>query len=106
MSEGIKELKEALKAICVGGSFAVERLHDGLDLGDGLALGRKLLNAEFRKTMIDGGQYIDRIPREVKDFTAEELDELTEFFKTECLPPILTSIAGVQKARGTDGGGS
>lgn len=99
METGIKETKEAIKAICVAGAFTVERLHDGLDLGDGLALGRKLLNKEFRQTMIDGGEYVDRIPGEIKDLSSEELSEISDYFKEECLPEILASITNIQKSR-------
>ncbi len=99
MHKGITETKEAIKALCVAGAFTFERLHDGLDLGDGIALGRKLLNKEFRKTMVDGAEKIDQIPAEVKDLSGEELDELTEYFKTECLPEILNTIGSIQKSR-------
>lgn len=99
MSEdrGIKETKEALDALCRVGAFGIVRLHDGVQVGDALALGKKMLNSDFRNAVIDGGKGIDKVPAEVADLSTEELEEITAHFRDVCLPKILEAWAEAKK---------
>jgi hypothetical protein len=50
---------------------------DGLDLGDAVALGSKLVSDEkFREALVEGVKGIDQVPAELKDIAASEALEL------------------------------
>lgn len=74
----IKETKEALVATIALGRFVAERLKDGADWGDAMALGQKLLDPQFRQLVQDGAEGADKIPAELKDLSLLEGVELLQ----------------------------
>lgn len=96
---GIKELDEFLDGFFELGAFASERLADGPDVGDALAFGRKILDKEFRRTLVDATKGADKIPAEVKDLNGVEVEYLVEKFKTTWLPKALSAFATIAAQR-------
>jgi len=85
---GVKETKEAILAMVVLGKFVADRLKDGAQLDDALALGSKLIgDAEFKNVVMAGIEGIDKVPAEIKDLTIVEALELAQL-----LPQILTAL--------------
>lgn len=77
--KGIKETQEAIVALVTLGKFVADRLKDGIQLDDALALGEKLvLDADFKKIVTDGITGIDQVPAEVQDLSFAEIIELAK----------------------------
>lgn len=95
---GITELDEFLDGFFELGGFTAGRLADGADIGDAFAFGKKILDKDFRNTMIDAVKGADHIPAEAKDLKPVELDYLLEKFKTKWLPEALKAFAVVAAA--------
>lgn len=75
----IKESKEALVALAAIGKVVIDLAKDGVDFGDAVALGSKLVTDEkFRAKVTAGVQGIDKIPAELKDIAASEALDLVE----------------------------
>ena len=78
MEQGIKETKEAMLATYLLGKFVIERLKDGFQLDDALALGTKLMDSRFRDLVVAGAQGADKIPAELGDLSLVEVIELAK----------------------------
>lgn len=75
----VKESKEALVALAAIGKVVIDFAKDGVDFGDAVALGSKLVTDEkFRAKVTAGVQGIDKIPAELKDIAASEALDLVE----------------------------
>lgn len=75
----VKESKEALVALAAIGKVVIDLAKDGVDFGDAVALGSKLVTDEkFRAKVTAGVQGIDKIPAELKDIAASEALDLVE----------------------------
>lgn len=75
----VKESKEALVALAAIGKVVIDLAKDGVDFGDAVALGTKLVTDEkFRAKVTAGVQGIDKIPAELKDIAASEALDLIE----------------------------
>lgn len=73
----VKETKQALVALVLLGKTIALAAKDGLDLGDAVALGSKLVSDEkFREALVEGVKGIDQVPAELKDIAASEALEL------------------------------
>ena len=73
----VKETKQALVALVVLGKAVASLAKDGLDLGDAVALGSKLVSDDkFRTALVEGVKGIDQVPAELKDIAASEALEL------------------------------
>jgi len=80
----VKESKEALVALVALGKAVAVLAKDGLDLGDAVALGSKLIGDEkFRAKLAAGAQGLDQIVPELKDIAASEALELIEAIISE-----------------------
>ena len=80
----VKESKEALIALVALGKAVAVLAKDGLDLGDAVALGSKLIGDEkFRAKLAAGVQGLDQIVPELKDIAASEALELIEAIISE-----------------------
>ena len=80
----VKESKEALVALVALGKAVAVLAKDGLDLGDAIALGSKLISDEkFRAKLAAGVQGLDQIVPELKDIAASEALELIEAIISE-----------------------
>ena len=80
----VKESKEALVALVALGKAVAVLAKDGLDLGDAVALGTKLIGDEkFRSKLAAGVQGLDQIVPELKDIAASEALELIEAIISE-----------------------
>lgn len=74
---GIKETKEALIGVNTLSLFLVERLKDGVQLDDAVAVfGKLTADEEFKKIMGDAVEGIKAVPEEVKDLDVTEAVEL------------------------------
>ena len=75
----VKESKEAIVALAAIGKVVIDLAKDGVDFGDAVALGSKLVTDEkFRAKVTAGVQGIDKIPAELKDIAASEALDLIE----------------------------
>lgn len=75
----VKESKEAIIALAAIGKVVIDLAKDGVDFGDAVALGSKLVTDEkFRAKVTAGVQGIDKIPAELKDIAASEALDLIE----------------------------
>lgn len=73
----VKETKEALVAVIALGKAVAELAKDGLDLGDAVALGSKIVSDEvFRAKLVAGVSGLSKIGPELKDVAASEALEL------------------------------
>lgn len=73
----VKESKEALVALVILGKAIANLAKDGLDLGDAVALGSKLIADEkFRNALVEGVKGLDKVGPELKDIAASEALEL------------------------------
>jgi len=75
---GIKDTKEAIFALAALGKFVADRLKDGADFDDLLALITKLNDAEFRTKLDAGIEGLKNIPDEVSDLSFIEILELAK----------------------------
>lgn len=86
---GTKETKEAILALVVLGKFVVDRLKDGAQLDDAVALGTALLvEGDFKTVVMAGVQGIDQVPKEVKELDLADILELAKV-----LPDVLAKLA-------------
>jgi hypothetical protein len=84
----VKETSEALLALVVLGKFVADRLKDGAQLDDALALGQKLIaDADFKAKVLAGIEGADKIPLE-----AGELDVADFLDLAKGLPAILAEL--------------
>ena len=88
---GIKETKELLKALCTTGGFVGKRLKDGPDVGDLIALAKWILFGKGRE-VFKGVEGIDKVPKEIKDLTPGEIQEIGAYVLAECLPEVLEAF--------------
>ena len=73
----VHETKQALIALIKLGKTVAALAKDGLDLGDAVALGSKLVSdSAFREAIVEGVKGIDQVPAELKDLAASEALEL------------------------------
>lgn len=79
MHKGIKETQEALLAIAAVGKFVVDRMKDGVDLDDAVALAGKLANdPEFVSVIKAGVEGIKDVPEELGDLSFIEMFQLAQ----------------------------
>jgi hypothetical protein len=77
--EQMKETKEAIIALAVLGKFVADRVKDGVQLEDAMALGQALLiDGEFKTLVQAGYQGMDKIDEEFKDFNLAKGLELVQ----------------------------
>lgn len=75
----MKNTKEAILAAVVIGKFIQERLKDGAQLEDAMALGQVLLlDGEFKRIVTEGYKDADQIDDEFKDFNMAKAMELAQ----------------------------
>jgi hypothetical protein len=73
----VAQTKQVLVALVLLGKTIALAAKDGLDLGDAVALGSKLVSDEkFREALVEGVKGIDQVPAELKDIAASEALEL------------------------------
>jgi hypothetical protein len=73
----VAQTKQALVAVIKLGKAVADLAKDGLDLGDAVALGSKLVSDEkFRDLLVEGVKGIDQVPAELKDIAASEALQL------------------------------
>lgn len=77
--EQMKETKEAIIALVLLGKFVADRVKDGVQLDDALALGQALMvDGEFKVLVEAGYKGTDLIDDEFKDFTLVKGLELVQ----------------------------
>ena len=87
---GVKETKEGLLAIALLGGFIAQRLKDGAQIEDAVALATKLMgDADFKAKVMAGVEGLDKIPAEVKDLKLAELLEIAQI-----IPELITAAKG------------
>lgn len=75
----MKETKEALLALVTIGKFVSDRLKDGVQLDDAVALGQALLlDGQFKSIVESGYKDMDKIDDEFKDFNLSKALELVQ----------------------------
>jgi hypothetical protein len=75
--QGVKETKEAILALVLLGKFVADRLHDGLQLDDALALAKVITEeSDFKTKVLAGIEGLDKVPEELQDFTFAEILEI------------------------------
>lgn len=85
---GVKETREGILALVVLGKFVADRLKDGVQLDDALALGQKLIaDPKFKDVIAAGVQGADQIPKEVS-----ELDLADGLELAKVIPDILAEL--------------
>lgn len=84
---GIKESKEALIALVVLGKLVSERLKDGVQLDDAIAIGQKFADEAFKAKVMAGIEGVDKVKEELQDLNLFDLLELAK-----ALPEILEEI--------------
>jgi len=73
----MKESKEALVALAMLGKLVSDRLKDGVDLSDAVAIGQALLvEGEFKEKVEAGWKDADKIDDEFKDFSIAKAIDL------------------------------
>lgn len=86
--QGVKETKEAILALVILGKFVADRLKDGVQLDDAVALGAKLMgDADFKAKVMAGIDGIEKVPAEVGEIDLADLLELSKV-----IPDILVAI--------------
>lgn len=75
---GVKETKEAILALVILGKFVAERLKDGVQIEDAMALVTKLMDEEFKTKVMAGVDGLDKVALEVKDLKLAEVIELAQ----------------------------
>lgn len=92
MSQGIKELKEAVIGVNLLAVFLAERLKDGLDLGDGIAVWQKLSSDEdFKQKLVEAFEGIKAVPEEIKDMDLAEGIELM-VIQAQMVPALIAAF--------------
>lgn len=84
---GVQETKEAILALVILGKFVADRLKDGAQMEDAMALGSKLLDENFKSKVMAGVQGIEKVPEEIKDISFAEVFELSKV-----IPEILAEM--------------
>lgn len=85
---GVKETKEALLALVILGKFVADRLKDGAQLEDAMALGTALLaDSEFKAVVMAGVNGADQVPAELG-----ELDLADGLELARVIPDMLVAI--------------
>jgi len=74
----MKETKEALIALVMIGKFVSDRLKDGAQMDDALALGQKLMDPEFKKVVEAGYKDAEKISEEFQGFNMAKGFELVQ----------------------------
>lgn len=88
-AHGVKETKEAILALVVIGKFVVDRLKDGAQIDDAIALGTALLaDGDFKATVMAGVNGIDQVPAEVKELDIQDMIEIAKV-----IPEIVAKLA-------------
>lgn len=89
----VKETKELLLALVALGAFVKERVQDGVDMGDAMALGQALVLPGQLKTLVEAGY------RDVEK-VGEELGSmgLTEYIELAALLPEMLKLLQPKKA--------
>lgn len=73
----MKESKEAIIALVLLGKLVSDRVKDGVDLSDAMAIGQALLvDGEFKSKIEAGYKDADKIKEEFKDFNLAKAIEL------------------------------
>jgi hypothetical protein len=86
---GVKETGEGILALLKLGQFVAKRLKDGADLGDALALYKKLTEeGDFKTVVTEGIAGYDKIPAEIG-----ELDMLDALELCKIIPGAITIVA-------------
>ncbi len=81
----MKETKEALLALVMIGKFVTDRLKDGAQFEDAVALGQALMmDGEFKDVVMAGYKDVEKLSEELKD-----LDLAKIFAVAQILPEIL-----------------
>jgi hypothetical protein len=84
----VKETKEAILALVVLGAFVADRLKDGVQLDDAMALGGKLASdPEFKAKVMAGIDGMDKVPDEVSEIDLQDLIELAKV-----IPDVLAAM--------------
>lgn len=77
--EQMKNTKEAIIALLVLGKFVADRVKDGVQLEDALALGQALMTEGEFKTLVQSGyEGMDKIGEEFADFNLVKGLELVQ----------------------------
>jgi hypothetical protein len=77
--EQMKNTKEAIVALLLLGKFVADRVKDGVQLEDALALGQALMvDGEFKTLVQAGYEGMDLIDDEFKDFSLAKGLELVQ----------------------------
>jgi hypothetical protein len=85
----VKETSEGLLALVVLGKFVADRLKDGAQLDDALALGQKLMtDGEFKSIVSAGVDGAEKIPAEIGELDVADYLELAKG-----LPAILAELS-------------
>lgn len=75
----LKETKEAVLALATIGKFVIDRVKDGVDLNDAVALGQKLLlDGQFKEIVSAGIKDADKIDEELKGLNLAKAIELAK----------------------------
>jgi hypothetical protein len=85
---GVKETKEAILALVILGKFIADRLKDGAQLDDALALGQKLIeDGEFKTKVLAGIEGAEKVPDELGELDTADLLDLAKV-----IPDILVEL--------------
>lgn len=86
----MKETKEAIVALVLLGKFVSDRVKDGVDFSDALALGKAITtDGQFKDIVVAGYTDADKIQDEVKDMNLAKILELAQI-----LPQISDIVSG------------
>lgn len=87
----MKESKEALVALVLLGKLVADRLKDGVQLDDAVAIGQALMiEGEFKTKVMAGIKDYDLIGEEFKDFGLQKALELAQ---------VIPELAEILKAK-------
>lgn len=75
---GVQETKEAILALVVIGKFVADRLKDGVQLDDGMALLAKLVDEEFKAVVEAGVKGVELVPVEMGEIDLGDVLELAK----------------------------
>lgn len=85
---GVKETKEAILAVVILGAFVAERMKDGAQLDDAMALGMKLMaDGDFKSKVMAGIDGMDKVIME-----CGELDLADGLELAKMIPEIVAAI--------------
>ena len=75
----MKETKELLEALAMVGKLVVDRVKDGVDLSDAVAIGEALLKDGELKSAVEAAiKDIDKVDDELKDFSVAKALDLAQ----------------------------